>query len=95
MAGSATAPSTSEETVMPSWAVAIIAERCSRAHRVICARLLPCARGRFDLAAAYRDQGELGADEEGVGDRVRAPMSELERGHRASSVLGWTGGRAR
>ncbi len=41
MAGSATAPSTSEETVMPSWAVAITAERCWSPQRVDAARALP------------------------------------------------------
>lgn len=46
MAGSATAPSTSDDTVMPSWAVAIIADRCSNAQSVIFARFSPArARG--------------------------------------------------
>ncbi len=41
MAGSATAPSTSDEMVMPSWAVAMAADRCSRPQRVLLARRLP------------------------------------------------------
>lgn len=50
MVSSATAPSTNDETVIPSWAVAIIAEMCLRPHRVIRARLLPSwARGSIWL----------------------------------------------
>lgn len=41
MAGSATAPSTREEMVMPSCAVAMAADRCSMPHRVLFARRLP------------------------------------------------------
>ncbi len=75
MAGSATAPSTSEETVMPSWAVAIIAERCSSAHSVIRARLSPAwARGSIWLRRT-EIRANSAPTKNALVSSVRAPMA--------------------
>ena len=81
MAGSATAPRTREDTVMPSWAVASIADTCSRPQMTVRARRSPASAQRFDLAAPHGDQGELAADEEVVGDERERAEDELEGGH--------------
>lgn len=41
---------------------------------------------RFDLAAADRDERELGADEEAVGEHEEPGEEELEDAHRATST---------
>ena len=47
---------------------------------------------RFDLAAADRDEGELGADEEAVGEHEQQREQELEHAHRAASADRCVGG---
>ncbi len=75
MAGSATAPSTREETVMPSWAVAIIWEMCSRPHRVIRARLSPAfARGSIWLRRT-EIRANSAPTKKALVSSVRAPIS--------------------
>ena len=95
MAGSATMPSTRVHSVMPSCAAASRADTCCRPHRTLFARRSPSLRVRFDLAAAYGDQGELAAHEEGVDDQRRQADQELDRGHRSPSggVVGLLGPR--
>ena len=68
-----TAPRTSEDTVIPSWAVVSIA-RMSRPHMTVLVAVAGAAR-RLDLAAAHGDQGELPADEEFGDERERAHSS--------------------
>ena len=64
---------------MPSWAVAIIAERCSQAPQGDPGARVALLGAGFDLAAAHGDQGELGADEERVGQQGQGADGELER----------------
>ncbi len=54
---------------------------------------LPGAGGaeRFDLAAAYGDQRELGADEESVGEHEQRGEQKLEHAHRTASAMETTG----
>ena len=82
MAGSATTPSTSVHSVMPSWAAASSAETCSRPHSDAARPPVALLGVRLDLAAAYGDQRELGADEEGVDDQRQQADEQLDRGHR-------------
>ena len=50
IAGSATAPRINEDTVMPSWAVASMADTCSRPQMTVRARRSPAsARGSIWL----------------------------------------------
>lgn len=43
---------------------------------------------RFDLAAPYGDERELGADEEAVGEHQQGGEEELEHAHRTASATG-------
>lgn len=74
MAGSATAPRTSEETVMPSWAVAIIAERCSSAHRVVFARRLPLSAAGSIWLRRTEMRANSAPTKKALVIRVRAPI---------------------
>jgi hypothetical protein len=45
-----------------------------------------CGAERFDLAAAYGDERELGTDEESVGEHEQGGEQELEQAHRTAST---------
>lgn len=46
---------------------------------------------RFDLAAAYGDERELGTDEEAVGEHEQRGEEKLEHAHRTASTMAATG----
>ncbi len=77
--GSPTAPSTSEQTVMPSWLTPITSEMFSIAAQRGLGHPRAGLGARLDLAAPRRDQRELGAHEERVAE-------QQERRRRASAV---------
>ena len=76
--GSPTAPSTSEQTVMPSWLTPITSDMFSIARSVVRAIREPGLGARLDLGTACGDQGELGADEERVAEQQQ--HRDQERG---------------
>ena len=71
-AASDTAPSSTEQTVMPSCAVASSRPVRCIASSATCGALAARVGQRLELAAPGRHRGELGADEEGVA-RAAAP----------------------